>query len=121
MTYMSQRGEYVVDIALAGSRPQIELIQPIQGPSIYHDWLQHHPYGLHHLGVMVDSVVAGVENMERAGYKLVQSGAGYGLDGDGGYAYFDTVEQLGLIVELIEVPVRRRAPDFNWPSAKSPK
>ena len=47
--------------------------------------------------------------------RWTQTGGGYGLDGDGGYAYFDTVASFGVILELIEVPKRRREPDFVWP------
>ena len=53
--------------------------------------------------------------MVAAGYDLLQSGYGYGLDGDGGYAYFDTERDFGIIVEALEVPRRRREPDFTWP------
>lgn len=53
--------------------------------------------------------------MRRAGYDVLQSGRGYGLDGDGGYAYFDTERDFEVIVEAIEVPKRRREPDFVWP------
>jgi methylmalonyl-CoA/ethylmalonyl-CoA epimerase len=35
----------------------------------------------------------------------------YGLDGDGGFAYLNTHERLGVILELIEVPARRREPE----------
>ena len=43
---------------------------------------------------------------------------GYGLDGDGGFAYLDTIDDVGMIVELIEFPARRREPEGTWqPSA----
>ena len=36
-------------------------------------------------------------------------------DGDGGYAYFDTEGDFGVVLEAIEIPARRREPDFVWP------
>ena len=99
---------------LAGSAPQVELIEPVEGPSIYHDWLESHPHGVHHLAVYVESLDAAIASMAAAGYALLQSGAGYGLDGDGGYAYFDTEHDFGVVLEAIEV-LAGREPDFTWP------
>jgi methylmalonyl-CoA/ethylmalonyl-CoA epimerase len=114
-TYRGRPGRYSMRIALAGSAPQVELIEPVEGPSIYHDWLESHPHGVHHLAVYVESLDAAIASMAAAGYALLQSGAGYGLDGDGGYAYFDTEHDFGVVLEAIEVPRRRREPDFTWP------
>ena len=52
-----------------------------------------------------------VEPMRTAGYELVQSGSGYGLDGDGAYGYFDTTAALHVYTELIEPPARRPPPE----------
>jgi catechol 2,3-dioxygenase-like lactoylglutathione lyase family enzyme len=114
LTYRGGPGRYRVRIALTATTPQIELIQVLEGPTIYDDWLARHAEGLHHLGFWVDSLEESITEMEACGYPVVQSGAGYGLDGDGGYAYFDTAGALGVIVELIEIPKRRREPDFVW-------
>ena len=72
--------------------------------------------GLHHLGFWVDSLTEAAAEFTASGYEAIQTGAGYGLDGDGGYAYFDTSAELGVILELIEVPKRRREPDFVYPA-----
>jgi methylmalonyl-CoA/ethylmalonyl-CoA epimerase len=115
LTYRGGPGRYSMRIALTGQSPQVELLEPLEGPSIYHEWLETRPEGLHHVGVYVESLPSALETMEAAGYDLLQSGSGYGLDGDGGYAYFDTVRDFGIIVEALEVPRRRRKPDFTWP------
>jgi hypothetical protein len=52
--------------------------------------------------------------MEQLGCRPLQKGAGYGLDGDGGFAYFDLRGSLGIFIELIEIPVRRKPPDAIW-------
>jgi catechol 2,3-dioxygenase-like lactoylglutathione lyase family enzyme len=115
VTYLGEPGRYRVRIAISPTTPQIELIEALNGPSIYDGWVAEHGEGLHHLGFWVESLEEGVAAMEGEGYSPVQTGGGYGLDGDGGYAYFDTAAVLGVIVELIEVPKRRREPDFVWP------
>jgi catechol 2,3-dioxygenase-like lactoylglutathione lyase family enzyme len=115
LTYRGAPARYRVRLAITGTTPQIELLEVLEGPTIYDAWLARHGEGLHHLGFWVDSLEEGVAEMEASGLAVAQSGAGYGLDGDGGYAYFDTAASLGVIVELIELPKRRREPDFVWP------
>jgi len=115
LTYRDEPGRFVLRIALTGESPQVELLQPVAGPSIFDEWVESRREGLHHLAVMVESLDAAIASVEAAGYPVLQSGRGYGLDGDGGFAYFDTQRALGLILEAIEVPRRRREPDLIWP------
>ena len=115
VTYRGKPGHHSATIAINQLVPQIELIQPNDGPSIYHEFLDRGGRGIHHLGFWVDSVRESIREMEQAGYPCVQGGFGYGLDGDGGYAYFDTEADFEVILEAIEVPQRRREPDFTWP------
>jgi methylmalonyl-CoA/ethylmalonyl-CoA epimerase len=110
-TFRGAPGTFEMRLALAGSSPQIELIQPLRGPSLYHEWLAAHGEGLHHIGVRVPDLLAGIRDMEHRGFGVLQSGRGYGLDGDGGFAYLDTSAELGVILELIEVPARRLEPE----------
>lgn len=108
LSYRGEPSTAKFRLALAGANPQIELIQPIDGPSIYHDWVDAHGYGLQHLGFHVASLAPVVETLAGQGWHPVQTGSGYGLDGDGAFAYYDTVAELGLMLEVIEVPARRR-------------
>jgi catechol 2,3-dioxygenase-like lactoylglutathione lyase family enzyme len=112
-------GSFSMKIALCGSQPQVELVQPLTGPSIYHEWMETHRVGLHHVGYIVSSIDDGIAEMKERGYPLIQYGAGYGLDGDGAFAYFDTVSDLGMIVELIVPPQRRRLPEWTVESPMS--
>lgn len=114
MTYLGQPAEYEMVLALTDTSPQIELIQPTSGRSIYTDWIEQRGYGLHHIGTVVDDLAGAAGELRAAGFAEIQTGAGYGMHGDGGYAYFDTLEALGLIVELIEVPRVRREPHRRW-------
>jgi hypothetical protein len=108
MNYHDAPGEFAMQVALIGSNPQIELIQSLRGPNIYDDWLAEHGYGTHHLGFYVDSITQTMTTVRQQGIGILQSGIGYGLNGDGGFAYLDTEASVGVILEAIEVPSVRR-------------
>jgi 4-hydroxyphenylpyruvate dioxygenase-like putative hemolysin len=106
---------FSVLLALSDESPQLELIQPLDGPSIHQDFLVEHGEGVQHLGVIVESVPTAVEEMAGAGYEVTQSGSGFGAAGDGRYAYFGTEAELGVSIEAVEPPGRMPDPDFVWP------
>ena len=91
---------------------RIELIQPLEGYTIFNEFIEKHGYGQHHLGIYVDNIKAAIAEAETAGFKVIMEGGGHGLDGDGFYAYLDTEETLGTTYELIERPARRRTPEL---------
>ncbi len=107
--------DFSVRLALNGGSPQYELIEPQRGPGVHQDWLDERGEGFHHVGVIVDSLGAAVERMTADGYEAVQTGSGFGAAGDGAYAYFDTVADLGFLVEAVEPPARMPDPDRIWP------
>ena len=90
---------------------RIELIQPLEGQTIFTEFIEKHGYGQHHLGIYVDDIKAAIAEAETAGFEIIMEGGGHGLDGDGFYAYLDTEETLGTTYELIERPARRRKPE----------
>jgi hypothetical protein len=50
---------------------------------------------------------------------MTMDGSGFGLDGDGHYAYLDTEERIGTTIELIERPKGRQAPEKIYPPETS--
>ena len=108
LTYRGAPADCSFRLAMAGGAPQIELIEPLDGPSIYHEWIAQHGYGVQHFGYHVPSLAPVVSSLAEEGWHPVQSGSGYGVDGDGGFAYFDTIDILGVMLEVIEVPAQRR-------------
>jgi len=118
LTYRGEPGMFIERIALTDSSPQVELIEPVRGPSIFHEWMKAHGVGIHHVAMVVDSLAASAKSMEAAGLDVIQSGVGYGLDGDGGFAFFDTEAILGITLELVEKPLRRMEPEYVFPSAQ---
>ncbi|TVQ25981.1 MAG: hypothetical protein EA383_06730 [Spirochaetaceae bacterium] len=116
MTYMGVDADYAMRIGLSYfGTMRIELIQPLRGPSVYHDHIERNGYGIHHLGVLVDDMHAALGEAEQAGFRMIMDGAGFGLDGDGHYAYLDTEDTLGVMYELIERPKARREPEKRYP------
>jgi methylmalonyl-CoA/ethylmalonyl-CoA epimerase len=99
------RGEpcdFWMRLALRGSDPQLELLQPLACDDILAEWLARSGEGLHHLGVLVESVDDTIAAMRAQGIACVQHGYGFGADGSGGFAYFDTERELGYLVEALE-------------------
>jgi hypothetical protein len=113
--YRGVKSEFAVRIALNSTTPQIELLQPIKGPSIYEDWLERRGEGLHHLAVWVDSADEAIRSMAALGYGVAQEGRGFGQDGDGAFVYFDTEGDFNYFFEVVEPPARRREPELIIP------
>lgn len=121
MTFRGSDQTYVMKLALAqvGST-QYELIEPIDGPTTYQEFLEARGEGLHHLGYYVDDIDAEIARMADLGYPLLQSGRGFGVDGDGAYAYFDSERDLGCIVEAIAPPRQMPEPEYFFPANQEP-
>ena len=100
--YRGEPADYSMRLALTGSNPQLELLQPLDGPSILQEWLDSRGEGLHHVGFLVESLDATIAEMAAAGYPCLQHGYGFGADGSGGFAYFDTEAELGYLLEALE-------------------
>jgi hypothetical protein len=116
MTRHGQPSEYKMRVGLSWLGPmRIELIEPLEGDTIYAEFIKEHGYGLHHLGILVEDMDGAIAQAEAAGFEMTQDGAGFGLDGDGHYAYLDTEEKIGATIELIERPKRRVPPERIYP------
>ena len=117
MTYRGKPADYSIRIALSyfGSM-RVEFIEPVRGPTIYHEFIEKHGYGVQHFGLLVDDMSSALAQAEAAGYPMIMDGAGFGADGDGHYAYIDTESDFGVVYELIERPKRRKQPEKVYPS-----
>jgi methylmalonyl-CoA/ethylmalonyl-CoA epimerase len=104
MTLRGSDAAYSMRLAFAGKAPELELIEPVEGRSLYSEWLSERGEGIHHLAVVVSSLDETIAALERAGFANLQSGHGFAPTGTGGYAYFDTTDALGFILEAVELP-----------------
>ena len=99
LTFQGKVGKFKMKLALAKAGPvQIELMQPLQGETIYEDFVKRKGYGLHHLGIKTDDMEQTVKEMKSKGFEVIQSGNRPGVK----WAYLSTEQQVGLIFELIE-------------------
>lgn len=76
----------------------LELIEPIDGPSTWKDQLDQHGESLHHVAFEINGMQEKVALLDKAGFPLVQRGEYQG----GRYAYLDGIARLGTILELLE-------------------
>lgn len=116
MSYYGKPADYKIRIALSYFGPsRIELIQLLEGSTVYEDFIKTRGYGIQHVGVLVDDMEAALDLAKRAGIDMIMDGSGFGLDGDGHYAYLDTEAHINVMLELIQRPKRRVKPEKKYP------
>lgn len=116
MTRRGEPAEYRMRVALSQvGNLRIELIEPLEGDTVYVEFVAKHGYGIHHLGVLTDNMAEAITKAEEAGFAMTQDGAGFGPDDDGHYAYLNTEDAIGTTIELIERPKRRNLPEKVYP------
>jgi len=99
--YMGELAEFRQSIAFCFSGAmQIELIQPLSGPSTYTEFLKAHAEGgVQHVGYRVDNLAQATAAMIAKGYRVVQSGQA----GNTRLAYFHKTPMFGTAIELLDI------------------
>lgn len=77
---------------------ELELIQPVQGPTIYEGFLKRKGEGFHHIKEKVDDdhIEEILKEFKEKGIEVIQSGR----YGDDVFYYLDTEPVLGIIYEI---------------------
>jgi catechol 2,3-dioxygenase-like lactoylglutathione lyase family enzyme len=91
----------LISVAYSG-RIQLELIQILEGENLYLDTLGGREEGLHHLGFEVSNLEERLQACRRAGVEVLQRGAFKHLGMTFDYAYLDTQDSVGVILEFIQ-------------------
>jgi methylmalonyl-CoA/ethylmalonyl-CoA epimerase len=119
MSYHGKPADLTFRVALSYFGPmRIELIEIKEGEdSIYAEFIARHGYGVQHLGLLVEDMQEALSQAKAAGIDMIQDGSGFGLLGDGHYAYLDTEKLIGVTLELIERPKERVIPEKIYPPA----
>ncbi len=93
------------DLAIARFfNTQLELIQWNSGDCLYKEFLDEGREGLHHISLFVQDLEKYKEGFKAMGIEELQSGA----IGRQHWAYFDTVESFGTIIEVQATYSRRK-------------
>ena len=79
---------------------QIELIQPLEGNTPHAKFLKEKGEGLHHVSSHVKDIEKELQKLEKIGVKIIERGEIFGVK----YAYLDTKEKCGFILELGQWP-----------------
>jgi len=83
---------------------EVELCQPVEGDSLYRDWLEERGEGLHHLKFLCNDVDGVARILTEQGYPSLQSGHfGDPKTKAGGFNYFD-IKPLHVIWEPVHKP-----------------
>ncbi len=101
-------------MAQAGSIT-LELVQPLEGESLYHDFLAERGEGVHHFGVYVTDLDEAIAPYLEMGVEIIQRADGTGLKRDGRFVYLDTERVFGTVLEVIQPPSDRAAPEAVYP------
>ncbi|MCC6616380.1 MAG: VOC family protein [Anaerolineae bacterium] len=80
---------------------QFEIIEPVNGPSAWKDFLDEHGSGIHHVAFRVQGSDAVAESFAESGIGVVMQGRFSG-GATGMYTYLDTQRALGTTFELLE-------------------
>jgi methylmalonyl-CoA/ethylmalonyl-CoA epimerase len=98
------KGEYrtggIAKVAIIPLEPiMIELIEPTDQISPWNDFKQEHGQGVHYIALNIDGFHEHIDFLEKKGIGVIQQTD----KGHERYAYFDTVDQLGVTLELKEI------------------
>ena len=79
----------------------IELLEPVGGPSTWKEFLDSNGEGVHHIAFEIKGMDDRIAEMRDRGINLIQQGRWTSYSG-GRYAYFDSDDQLAVMLELLE-------------------
>ncbi|QDY70431.1 VOC family protein [Qingshengfaniella alkalisoli] len=85
----------------------VEFLQPGPEKSAWRDLLEEKGPGCHHIAFRTRNLTKRNEYLESKGHELLQRGEFDG--GHGRYAYYDTVRDLGIMIELLEFDADKEA------------
>lgn len=90
-----------------------EIVEPLEGPSIYEDFLEHHGEGVHHVAFACGDLpwAEQVRQFESRGFPCIQSGKWLGIVP---WAYFGTEAATTTIFEIFDIPK-----DFAMPEPEA--
>lgn len=83
----------------------IEIFQWLKGDCIYKEFMDSQKEGLHHFGVFVEDLDMYLKSFQKKGIDVIQTGM---FPPKLRYAYMDTEEIFGAVIELMELVKRKK-------------
>lgn len=83
---------------------QIELIELVKGDCIYREFLDAGREGFQHVSFFIEELDSYIDLFKKNGFEVIH----YGQIGKQRFAYFDTEETFGLLLEFQETVKRKR-------------
>jgi hypothetical protein len=80
---------------------ELELIEPLEGESIWSDFLEEHGEGIHHIRFNVSDLEGVIRYLTAQGIAVTQQGSG--IRPGTTWAYLGTESKVGFIVEVMNV------------------
>jgi catechol 2,3-dioxygenase-like lactoylglutathione lyase family enzyme len=100
--YYGEPADFTARMAFTELGPvELELIQPLNGKSIWADFLAQHGPGIHHLRFNVPEIEPVVEYLAGQGIGVAQMGSG--IRAGTTWANFDTESKVGFTIEVMKV------------------
>ncbi|MCR5370649.1 MAG: VOC family protein [Clostridium sp.] len=101
LMYAGEKGDFSARFCfIQMGNTEVELIEPVHGESVWKEFLARKGEGIHHLKYEVDSLNETIRELREKGIKCVQYGSAVGPNKGKTWAYFDTEEQLGYVLEV---------------------
>jgi methylmalonyl-CoA/ethylmalonyl-CoA epimerase len=98
--YYGKPGNFTARMAFADmGNAELELIQPLEGQSIWADFLSTHGEGIHHIRFNVEDVHPVIKYL--SGYSIEPAQQGSGLRPGTNWVNFASEEQAGFVIEIM--------------------
>ncbi len=98
--YHGQPGNFTARMAFVDlGNAELELIQPLEGESIWADFLRDHGEGIHHIRFNVDNVHPVIDYLSGQGIEPAQNGSG--LRPGTHWVNFGSEDQVGFVIEIM--------------------
>lgn len=114
LTYRGKPASYSMKLCLAFSGAMMwEIVQPLEGPSLYEEFLEAHGEGVHHVAFDCGGMTweERLAHFAERGFEMIQSGW---WQGKVPYAYFETEGDTTTTFETFVIP-----PDFVMPEPEA--
>ncbi len=100
--YHGQPSDFTARMAFTELGPiELELIQPMEGESIWADFLRDHGGGIHHIRFNVDEITPVQEYLAENGIESAQHGSG--IRPGTNWMNFASEDKIGFVIEIMNV------------------